>query len=52
MNVVTTELYDSLDSDIYIKLLKAFNILEKHNFGSRENDFIKLNKSLYGLKQF
>jgi hypothetical protein len=48
MDVVTTYLYGSLDSDIYMKLPKGFKIPEA---GSREQYSIKLNKSLYGLKQ-
>lgn len=52
MDIVTTYLYDSLDSDIYIKLSKEFNISKIHNFGSRESYFIKLNKSLHELIQY
>ena len=48
MDVVTTYLYGSLDSDIYMKLTEGFKLSE---VGSREQYSIKLNKSLYGLKQ-
>lgn len=50
MNVVTTYLYDSFDSDIYMKLSEGFNVFDAYNFGSRESYSIKLNKSLYELK--
>lgn len=52
MDVVITYLHGSLDSDIYIKLPKGFNISKMHNFGYRERYFINLNKSPYGLKQY
>jgi hypothetical protein len=48
MDVVTTYLYGSLDSDIYMKLPEGFKL---PGAGSREQYSIKLNKSLYGLKQ-
>nr|KYP48429.1 Retrovirus-related Pol polyprotein from transposon TNT 1-94 [Cajanus cajan] len=49
MDVVTTYLYDSLDADIYMKFLEGFNL--PNDVISREDYSIKLNKSLYGLKQ-
>ena len=48
MDVVTTYLYGSLNSDIYIKLPEEFKLPRA---GSREQNSMKLNKSLYGLKQ-
>ena len=48
MDVVTAYLYRSLDSDIYMKLPEGFKL---PGAGSREQYSIKLNKSLYGLKQ-
>ena len=48
MDVVTAYLYGSLDSDIYMKLPNGFKL---PGAGSREQYLIKLNKSLYGLKQ-
>jgi len=51
LDVVTVYLYGSLDSDIYMKLLKGFNLPEANSSGSREDYSTKLNKSLYGLKQ-
>ena len=47
MDVVTSYLYGSLDSDIYMKLPDGFKLPRA---GSREQFSIKLNKSLYGLK--
>lgn len=52
MDVVTTYLYGSLDSNIYTKLLEGFNLLDVHSSSYRDDYSIKLNKSLYGLKQF
>ena len=52
MNVVTAYLYDSLDNDIYMKISEGFKMSETCNLGSREHYSIKLNKSLYGLKQY
>ena len=51
MDVVTAYLYGSLDSEINMKLPEGFNIPDAHNSGSRESYSIRLNKSLYGLKQ-
>jgi len=51
LDVVTAYLYGSLDSDIYMKLPEGFNLPEADSLGSREDYSIKLNKSLYGLKQ-
>ena len=52
MDVVTTYLYGSLDNDIYMKIVEEFKLLEAYNMNSRKIYSIKLNKSLYGLKQF
>nr|KYP40238.1 Retrovirus-related Pol polyprotein from transposon TNT 1-94 [Cajanus cajan] len=49
MDVVTAYLYGSLDADIYMKLLEGFNLSD--DAISKEDYSIKLNKSLYGLKQ-
>ncbi|KAK2389045.1 putative mitochondrial protein [Trifolium repens] len=51
MDVVTTYLYGSLVSDIYMKLPEGFNFPNANSLESREGYSIKLNKSLYGLKQ-
>ena len=51
MDVVTTYLYGSLDNDIYMKILEGFKLPEAYNMNSRKIYSIKLNKSLYVLKQ-
>jgi len=51
MDVVTTYLYGSLDTDIYMKLPTRFKLPKSCKSSSREYFSIKLNKSLYGLKQ-
>ncbi|MCF7184014.1 hypothetical protein L3H42_10985, partial [Corynebacterium sp. MC-13] len=51
MDVVTAYLYGSLDSDIYMKLPEGFHLPETYKSDSRDKYSIKLNKSLYGLKQ-
>jgi hypothetical protein len=50
MDVMTTYLYGSLDSDIYMKVTNGIFVL---NANVRCNMYcVKLNKSLYGLKQY
>ena len=51
MDVVTAYLYRSLDSDIYIKVPEGFKMPEKCGSNPREMFSIKLQRSLYGLKQ-
>ncbi|GJT27352.1 disease resistance CC-NBS-LRR class family protein [Tanacetum coccineum] len=51
MDVVTAYLYGSLDTEIYMKLPEGFKLPETCKISSREKYAIKLNKSLYGLKQ-
>ena len=51
MDVVTAYLYGPLDNDIYMKLPEGFKLPEAAKSSSREHFCIKLNKSLYGLKQ-
>ncbi|KAJ0881424.1 putative RNA-directed DNA polymerase [Helianthus annuus] len=51
MDVVTAYLYGSLDTDIYMKLPEGFKLPNSCKSSSREHLSIKLNKSLYGLKQ-
>ncbi|KAI3692362.1 hypothetical protein L6452_32176 [Arctium lappa] len=51
MDVVTAYLYGSLDTDIYMKLPEGLKLLESCKVSSQEQCSIKLNKSLYGLKQ-
>jgi hypothetical protein len=49
MNIVIAYLYESLDSDIYMKVHDEISVPNK-NIG-RNMYCVKLNKSLYGLKQ-
>ena len=51
MDVVTAYLYGSLENEIYKKIPKGFKILESYNSNSKELCSIKLQRSLYGLKQ-
>ncbi|GJQ91780.1 copia protein [Tanacetum coccineum] len=51
MDVVRAYLYGSLDTEIFMKLPDGFKVLESCKTSSREQYAIKLNKSLYGLKQ-
>ncbi|KAI3821171.1 hypothetical protein L1987_08729 [Smallanthus sonchifolius] len=51
MDVVTAYLYGSLDTEIYMKLPAGFKLPESCKSSSREHLAVKLNKSLYGLKQ-
>ena len=50
MDVVTAYLYGSLDHNIFMKIPEAFKVPETYK-DSRETCSIKLQKSLYGLKQ-
>ena len=51
MDVITTYLYGSIDYDIYTKILEEFQLLEANNTKSHRMCSIKLQQSLYGLKQ-
>ncbi|KAJ9548209.1 hypothetical protein OSB04_020752 [Centaurea solstitialis] len=51
IDVVTAYLYGSLDTDIYMKLPEGLKLPESCKMSSQEHCSIKLNKSLYGLKQ-
>ena len=51
MDVVTAYLYGSLDNDIYMKILEGYKMPETNNPTSRSMFSIKLQRSLYGLKQ-
>ncbi|KAL0546737.1 hypothetical protein IC582_016650 [Cucumis melo] len=51
MDVVTAYLYGSLENEIYMKIPEGFKIPESYNSNSRELCPIKLQRSLYGLKQ-
>ena len=51
MDVVTAYLYGSLDNDIYMKIPERYIMSETYNPTSRSMYSIKLQRSLYGLKQ-
>ena len=51
MDVVTAYLYGSLDNDIYMKIPKGYRMPKAYNSKSRSMYSIKLQRSLYGLKQ-
>ena len=51
MDVVTTYLYGSIDSDIYMKIPEGFTLPEAKFSKPRGMYSIKLQRSLYGLKQ-
>ena len=51
MDVITAYLYGSIDNDIHIKIPKGFTLLEVVNEKSRSMCSIKLQRSLYRLKQ-
>jgi hypothetical protein len=52
MDVVTAYLYGSLDNDIYMKIPEGYKMPKAYNSKSRIIYSIKLQRSLYGLKQF
>ena len=51
MDVVTTYLYGSLDIEIYMKVSEGLKMPETYSSKSRKMYSIRLQKSLYGLKQ-
>ncbi|KAJ9544857.1 hypothetical protein OSB04_024564 [Centaurea solstitialis] len=51
MDVVKVYLYGSLDTHIYMKLPIGLKLPESYKVSSQDHCSIKLNKSLYGLKQ-
>ena len=51
MDVVTAYLNGSLDNDIYMKIPERYKMSETYNPTSRSMYSIKLQRSLYGLKQ-
>ena len=52
MDVVIAYLYGSLDVNVYMKILEGFTLPEAINSKPRSMYSIKLQRSLYGLKQF
>nr|GEU64602.1 putative RNA-directed DNA polymerase [Tanacetum cinerariifolium] len=51
MDVVTAYMYGSLDSDIYMKILEGFKMHEALSANLKYMYSVKLQRSLYGLKQ-
>ena len=51
MNVITAYLYGSIDSDIHMKIPEGFKLPEAVSTKPRSMLSIKLQRSLYGLKQ-
>ena len=51
MDVITTYLYGFIDNDIYMKIPKGFKLPEANSTKPRNMFSIKLQRSLYGLKQ-
>ena len=49
VDVVPVYLYGSLDSDIYMKILKGFKVSKANNTYLKKMFSIKLQRSLYGL---
>ena len=51
MDFITTYLYGSIDNDIYMKIREGFKLPEANNTKPHNLCSIKLQCSLYGLKQ-
>ena len=51
MSVIIAYLYGSIDNDIYMKIPKGFGLPEANNTKPCSMCSIKLQRSLYGLKQ-
>ena len=51
MDVITTYLYGSMDDDIYMKIPEGFKLPEANSSKPHNMYSIKLQRSLYGLKQ-
>ena len=51
MDVITTYLYESMDNDVYMKIPEGFKLPEANSTKPRSMYSIKLQQSLYGLKQ-
>ena len=52
MDVVTAYLYESLNVNVYMKIHEGFTLSEAMNSKPRSMYSIKVQRSLYGLKQF
>ena len=51
IDVITTYLYGYMDNDIYMKILEGFKLPEANSKKPHSMYSIKLQRSLYGLKQ-
>ena len=51
MDVITAYPYGSLDNDIYMKTPEGLQLPDRYDSNSRDLYSIKLQRSLYGLKQ-
>ena len=51
MDVITAYLYRFIDNDIYMRILEGFRLSEANNTKPRNMCSIKLQRSLYRLKQ-
>ena len=51
MDIITVYLYGSIDNDIYMKIPEGFKLPEANNTKPRNTCSIKLQQSLYRLKQ-
>ena len=51
MDVITTYLYGSIDNDIFLKISEGFKLPKANNTKPHNMCSIKLQQSLYGLKQ-
>ena len=52
MDVVITYLYESIDTNVYMKIPEGFKLPEVMNSKPRSMYSIKLQRSLYELKQY
>ena len=51
MDVITAYLYESIDNDIFMKILEGSKLPEANNTKPRNTWSIKIQQSLYELKQ-
>ena len=51
MDVITTYLYGFMDNDVYMEILEGFKLPEENNTKPCSMNLIKLQRSLYRLKQ-
>ena len=51
MDATTTYLYEFMDNDVYMEILEGFKLPEENNTKPCSMNLIKLQRSLYRLKQ-